>query len=358
VLLLSDALCFAGSPGYLSQASEVTRYIQHNFYDQGAGLYHHSITDKNAEFMWGNGVIFPALVGACRYEPNLYRPIMSRFFKAMDRYWDSKANPPGYEPSPTNGNGHDKYYDDNEWMVITFTEAYELTRDTRYLDRANAALKFSLSGWDDQLGGGIWWHEGHKGDSKNTCSNGPAAFACLRMEKYLPAAQAAADQAAAIKIIKWTTEHLQASDGLYGDNQNVTTEKKNGGKLTYNTALMIRAQLALYRWTGNHQYLLDAQRSAKAGDWFLDKKTKAFRDDIKFAHLMVEADLDLYRTTHEDYLLKRAADNAAFYYQAWKEKPSPELIENAALARILWLMADTESDTGKQFWAKADAVRN
>ncbi|MFO1489929.1 MAG: glycoside hydrolase family 76 protein [Kiritimatiellia bacterium] len=118
--------------------------------------------------MWPNGVMFTALAAAARHEPETYRPVMERFFTALDGYRDAKAKVPGYEPSPVAGGTGDKYYDDNAWMVITLLEAHELTRDNRYRARAEQALRFVLSGWDDQAGGGIWWHEGHKDGAKNT----------------------------------------------------------------------------------------------------------------------------------------------------------------------------------------------
>ena len=68
--------------------------------------------------------------------------------------------------------------------MITFLEAYETNRDPRYLTRADETLKFVLSGWDEESGGGIWWHQGHKDGTKNACSNGPAAVGCLRLAKF------------------------------------------------------------------------------------------------------------------------------------------------------------------------------
>jgi hypothetical protein len=232
-----------------------------------------------------------------------------------------------------------------------------MTREPQYLQRALETLKFVLSGEDDQLGGGIWWHEGHKGGSKNTCSNAPAAFACLRIAKFLPESQAKNAVATAAKIVDWTDDHLEARDGLFMDNEVVATEKKNGGKLTYNTALMIRSYLALYRWTGGQNYLQMAKRSAKASDFFMDSKTGAYRDDLKWSNLLMESDLELYRFTHDSYLLARAKANADHAYKIWKQNPSDELIENASVARMLWLMADSESTVGQQFWAKADLVK-
>ena len=71
---------------------------------------------------------------------------------------------------------------------------------------------------------------------------------------------------------------------------------------------------------------------------------------------MVEADLELYRTTKEEYLLKRAKENADAYYENWKAKPPDDMISNAAIARVLWLMAETETDDGRAFWQGADKV--
>jgi uncharacterized protein YyaL (SSP411 family) len=175
--------------------------------------------------------------------------------------------------------------------------------------------------------------------------------------EFQPPAEAKATVVMAVKIVDWTDSHLMARDGLFMDNEVVATEKKNGGKLTYNTALMIRSYLGLYRWTGEQKYLQLAKRSAKASDFFLDSRTGAYRDDIKWAHLMVEADLEMYRVTHEPYLLARAKRNADHAYQVWKKNPPEGLIENASIARLLWLMADSESTVGQQFWAKADRIK-
>ena len=129
-------------------------------------------------------VMFSNLVAAARSEPATYGPRLKKYFAALDGYWDPKVKIPGYEAAPTHGNGNDKYYDDNAWLVITFLEAYETNRDPRYLTRADETLKFVLSGWDEESGGGIWWHQRHKDGTKNACANGPAAVGCLRLAKF------------------------------------------------------------------------------------------------------------------------------------------------------------------------------
>jgi uncharacterized protein YyaL (SSP411 family) len=339
---------------YETAARGVMDRVQADFYLPEDGLYARSLNDRHVEFMWGNGVMFTALLGAARHDPQTYSPILEKFFKAMDRYWDRLDAVPGYEPLPSRGRGNDKYYDDNAWMVIAFVEAYEMTRQRAYLERAQQAMDFVLSGWDEKRGGGIWWHEGHKDDSKNTCVNAPAAVGCLRLMHHQSPERAKESLAMATTLVDWQDRNLRGDDGLFYDRLFVANGEVNQSKFTYNTALMIRAYLGLYRTTNNQDYLSQAKRSAKASDWFISQRTGAFRDAPKFAHLLVEADLELYRTTQEPYLLQRAVLNADHEYAVWKQRRSSQLIENAAVARTLWLMADMQSDAGLEFWRKMD----
>lgn len=329
-------------------ARTVSASIQEHFYNPDTGLYARGLEDRQPDFMWGNGVMFSALVAAARNEPETYRPVLDRFFDAMDRYWDDKAPIPGYEPAPTAGNGHDKYYDDNEWMVIGFAEAYDVTGERKYLDRANETLAFSLSGWDDRLGGGIWWHEGHKGGAKNTCANAPAAVACLRVARRL---DRDANTAWARRIVAWTNANLRDDDALFFDNKRVEDGRIDRTKYTYNTALMLRANLGLYRATGESAYLDEATRIGAACDAFVKGDSGLYRDSPRFTHLLVEADLELYRTTGDEHALERALRNAEGAWAAWRANPPKQLIEQAAIARMLWLLAEQESEQGRAFWA-------
>ncbi|MEO5915404.1 MAG: glycoside hydrolase family 76 protein [Luteolibacter sp.] len=341
---------------YGKQAAEVTEYLQKNFWDRKTGLYAAAIDKKTPDFMWGSGVMFSALAGATRHDPK-YKSIMRKFFEGMDANWDTKVKIPGYEAAPTAGGGTDKYYDDNAWMVITFLEAYDVTGENHYLKRAGETLDFVMSGWDEQGGGGIWWHQRHLGNGKNTCANAPAAVGCFRISKFSDPKTAEARIADGGKIVKWTTANLRGSNGLFGDSLDVVTGKKNMGQLTYNSALMLRAYLSLYALTGQDVYLDEAEVVGKAADGMLDKSTGAYRDPIKWSHLMVEADIELFRWTKNDRYMKRAKANCDFHYAEWKKSPPSDLIANASLARELWLMADMETDAGRTFLKKSDRLR-
>jgi hypothetical protein len=346
------------APGhYGSEAREVMEHIQKTFWDPKTGVYIKSAKDRTPDYIWRQAAVFSAMVGAARNEPRTYLPLLGKFFHALDIYWDTKVPIPAYEPSPTRGNGHDKYYDDNAWLIITFAEAYQLTGDRAYLTRAQETARFVASGSDAQGGGGIWWHQSHKDGSKNTCANGPAAVGFLYLARLGPRNEADKWITAATNTIEWTRAHLQAVDGLFDDRIIVATGEVKKGKLTYNSALMLRGFLGLYRLTGKTEYLDQANRIGKAAAWFAAKDTGVYRDPLKWSQFMVEADLDLYRATGDDYLLQRARTNADAYYAAWKNEPPADMMSNAGIARILWLLADTETDTGKAFWKAADDAK-
>lgn len=339
-------------PKFVDAARQLTDSIQKFSALEESGLYAQSTEKREPELMWGNGVMFSALVAAARHDPQSYGPQVDRFFEAMNGYWDSKAKIPGYEPARTSGNGNDKYYDDNQWMVITFLEAHELLGDEKYLNRADETLAFPLSGWDDKLGGGIWWHEQHKDGSKNTCSNAPAAVACLLMARERDAEK---NLDWAKSITKWTTEHPQDRDGRFLDNQKVADGKVDKRKYTYNAGLMLRAYLGLWRATGDRRFLTEAQKIGAACGALVDPKSNAYRDGYKFMHLLVEADLELYRATGGGAATARAKRNGEAAWKRWQADPPKETIEQAGIARMLWLLADHETEVGRAFWKKSDA---
>ncbi len=349
----------AAAVDHLARAREVTEEIQRDFWDPQTGRYSEKPGSKDAGSAWSYGVVFSALTGAARQDPLHYQPVLKKAFDAFHAaYWDSKQPLGGYEPFPTNGDGHDKYYDDNEWLVISFLEAHDLTGQPEYARRAADTTKFVLSGWDDTyLHGGIWWHEAHerKNRAKNTCANAPAAVGCLRLARISQPTEARNLVAEARKITDWTVATLQLPNALYADNRDIEGDGINRASLTYNSALMLRAFLGLHRVTGDVSFLRRAQRIAVSAGSLVNRETGVYNDHPKWAHLMVEADLALYRSTGESYLLQRARRQADAYYDRWKTKGPEDLITAASVARTLWLVADTETVAGRAFWQKADA---
>ena len=343
--------------GYRLKAEEATDYIQSHFYEASTRRYRPSVPPVSGElpydFMWGNGVQFSVLTAAAKEDPGKYKAALYDFTDGLSAYWDASAPVPGYEAYCSGPGSEDKYYDDNEWMVLGFLEAYQNTHDAKFLDMARATQNFVLSGWDDKLGGGIYWKLEHK--SKNTCSNAPAAASALRLDQLTGDRE---QGAWALRIQAWTQANLQDKDSLYWDACHIdgTLEKT---KWTYNTALMIRTEVLLYQLRHTEPDLAEAKRMADAGlaRW-TDPATGSLQkteDATRFTHLFCEALLRLYDVTQDVRYLNAVRQQAAFgykyardpnggYWDKWVTKPhkpdeTKTLIENASAARLFWLLA-------------------
>jgi len=81
------------------------------------------------------------------------------------------------EKGKADATGRHNVYDDQQWLVRELLDAYEMTGDKTYLEKAEYLTEYTLDGWDctiDENGnenGGIPWGPGYT--SKHTCSNGP-----------------------------------------------------------------------------------------------------------------------------------------------------------------------------------------
>lgn len=68
-------------------------------------------------------------------------------------------------------------YDDQMWLIRELVEAYHLTGENRYLERAEYLTEYVIDGWDSTLDengrqhGGFTWGPGYV--TKHSCSNGP-----------------------------------------------------------------------------------------------------------------------------------------------------------------------------------------
>lgn len=339
---------------YRQKAEEATDFVQTHFYNAQAKRYHGTYPLKKDglewEFMWGNGVQLGALADAARENPEKYKIALYDFTEGLQTYWDPAVDVPGYNAYCSGPNGTDKYYDDNEWVVLDYVNAYDATKDPKFLTLARETQKFVLSGWDEALGGGIYWKLDRKG--KNTCSNAPAAAAALRL------AQSGGDKDQiewALKIKKWTDSNLQDKDGLYWDGMNLDG-KVEKTKWSYNTAMMIWTDLLLYQLKQDPGGLKEAKRLADAGlaQW-TDPMTGSLHkteDSPLFTHLFCEALLRLYDVCHDVKYLNAVRAEASFatrycrapgggYWEHWKKDARDDrqtLIISAAASRLFWLL--------------------
>lgn len=289
-------------------------------------------------FNWSMGVMLTAHVSMAKLDDR-HRAALDRALALNEKYWNPAAPVAGFDVLPGPPFPNDRYYDDNAWIAMAYTDAYEVTLNPKWLDRAEETLKYVLSGEDDKLGGGVYWREKDK-PSKNTCSNGPTAAAALALYEHRPKPEFLD---AAKRLYAWTQKHLQdPSDKLFWDNLNLEG-KMDKFKWSYNTGLMLRSAKQLARFTKDPKYAEDAKEieASARKKWF--KADGTVDCELQFSHLLFEnfdlksADLD----RAEKALLATAVDG-----RFPKRKNAPELkegrfflIHQASATRMLAIIA-------------------
>lgn len=182
-----------------------------------------------------------------------------RVLAGLEEYSDTLRAPHAYASYIRTAPTSDRFYDDNVWLGIDFTDTYQLTKEKKYLDKAQQIWKFIESGTDSILGDGIYWCEQKKG-SKNTCSNAPGSVFAFKLFK---ATNDSAYFHRGKALYEWTQKNLQDStDYLYFDN--IRLDGKIGkAKFSYNSGQMMQSAALLYQLTNDPAYLSDAQNIAK-----------------------------------------------------------------------------------------------
>ena len=245
----------------------------------------------------------------------------SRVLPGLEEYFDTQRVPNAYSSYIRTAPASDRFYDDNVWLGIDFTDTYQMTQEPKYLDKAQLIWKFIESGTDSILGGGIYWCE-QKKESKNTCSNAPGSVLALKLFK---ATNDSSYFEKGKKLYEWTQRNLQDStDYLYFDN--IRLDGKIGkAKFAYNSGQMMQSAALLYQLTKNPIYLKDAQNIAKeCFNYFFTDFTpatneEAFRmlkkGDIWFTAVMLRGFIELYQTDHNKTYINSFNQNMDY---AWE----------------------------------------
>lgn len=246
--------------------------------------------------------------------------LTAKVLPGLAHYFDTIRSPFAYASYINDAPPSDRFYDDNVWLGIDFTELYLHTSKAEYLEKSKLIWKFIESGTDEKLGGGIYWCEQSK-KSKNTCSNAPGAVYAL---KLFEATKDSSYFNQGKTLYEWTKNTLQdKNDYLYFDNigMNGRVQKR---KYAYNSGQMIQAAALLYKITRKKEYLVDAQNIAQsAHNYFFEdfsaadgNKMKLLKKgDIWFTAIMFRGFVELYHLDKNKTYLQDFEQNLNF---AWK----------------------------------------
>lgn len=317
--------------------------VQH--YKLSNGLYKESHPtqsgDPSISYLWP----FVSLVsGAATLAELDYDVNYAGMSDLYEKYYRTGANGNsiGGYGSSTNGftGGGTRFYDDNAIVGISLMEAYNITKEQRFLERAARIVPFLESGFDSMLGGAIWWNEdeknisGNANSNKPACANGYATLFLLEYYKACPETEKAAVLSFAKNLYKWLFENLRdPADKCYWNDLN-TAGAVNKTKWTYNTGVMIQNGVRLYQITGEQRYLNEAIESAQgAYDFFVKTRnnipftypdhdpwfnTKLLRGYIDLQPYYKNADNYIqayYKFTNYGY--DNARNSSGFFYEDW-----------------------------------------
>ncbi|MBT1687073.1 glycoside hydrolase family 76 protein [Dawidia soli] len=201
-------------------------------------------------------------------------------------------------------------YDDQMWFIREMLEAYKLTGDTKYLEKAEYLTEYVLDGWDCTRNddgterGGITWGPGYI--TKHSCSNGPMVSPLVWLHElykdkddvttrhYVDATDKKTRLTEEVKksdyyldfakkIYAWQKQALlRSSEGVYDDlmggcapnkhelevvdgvsyRKGVACNSPAGPPYSYNSGSMLSGSADLYRVTGEAAYLADAKKLA------------------------------------------------------------------------------------------------
>jgi predicted alpha-1,6-mannanase (GH76 family) len=182
------------------------------------------------------------------------------------------AMPEAYNPKGfLNG-----YYDDEGWWALGWIQAYDVTKNTQYLQAAMDIFTDMKNGSTTPCGGGIWW------DKKHTYVN------AIANELYLSVGAHLANRVSSNKNYyldlatqQWTwfqKSGMINSKNLINDG--LTSACKNNGETvwSYNQGVILGALNELSTATGNKTYLSTATSIANAAITALSDSNKVLHD--------------------------------------------------------------------------------
>lgn len=155
------------------------------------------------------------------------------------------------------------FYDDEGWWALAWIDAFDLTKDARYLAMAKTIFDDMKGAWDDTCGGGTWWKKDRK--YKNAIANELFFEIAVRLHQRTPG------DAGAGSYIDWAEREwawfeqsgMINADHLVNDGLD---ECKNNGQTTwtYNQGVLIGALTELAKETGKSALLDEAEAIANA----------------------------------------------------------------------------------------------
>ncbi len=255
----------AAIPSYASAARSLYATIQSIYAVPGTGLYHElsspTARQRKYSYLWPFSQAMAGInASASALGQTSLTSALSQAQTGLNRYYDSALTPPGFESYVASRGGGTAFFDDNGWTTLDLLRAYYDTNNASFLKVAEADLKFLESGWNPTLPppGGEYFNENRVGRTQT--ATGSFLDAALRL--YL-ATKNPTYLTWARTISTWDRTYMRGLNGIYNDGMS-PTGVVGGTPFTYDTGVVLQADVLWYRATGNPRYLHRAEQLATA----------------------------------------------------------------------------------------------
>lgn len=278
---------FQNKEGYYEHEMKLLqKAIQKNFYDSSSGYYKEVVSPKPGDnpycYLWPLCTLYQAANEMETFDARIN--FMQPLFTVIKDYYDPSAPAPGYASYNMKLKGGDRFYDDNQWIGIAAMDAYTRTGKEDFLHTGKEIYRYMMTGFDTVLNGGLYWQENKK-TSKNTCSNGPGIILAMQLYK---ATKNKTYLDTALLLYNWVNANLKNSSGLYYDNIGIKNKRIGKAVFSYNTGTMLQSNLYLYESTHDEKYLKEAAAIADSSLVFF-YSGQTFRDNYWFNAVLLRA---------------------------------------------------------------------
>ena len=157
-----------------------------------------------------------------------------------------------------------EYYDDEGWWALAWIDAFEWSREEKYLEMAEQIFADMTTGWDETCGGGIWWRKDRH--YKNAIANELFLSVAARLSA------GAREPARRSEYLEWAKREWQwfsasgmiNASGLINDGLNESCRNNGRNTWTYNQGVILGGLSSLAAETGEKPLLERAQAIASA----------------------------------------------------------------------------------------------
>lgn len=327
----------AVDPTLLAWGQNVAQAIDTSLKIPGSSLYAEAAAldgtryggDSGYAYVWPAATQFRVLNSRVQVDPTTYAPVLRGFTNELHtRYWRNGTGANGGYRSGVSS-GATRFYDDNGHLVVSLAEAYRLTGESQYLERAIMTYDFVISGEDDAGGGGIYFSVPDR-SSKDAISTLQGARGALLLYQLTGETHYLDD---ATRLYAWSVTHIQQPNGLFRERFKLTGDNagmSEGATLTNSAGIGLECNLLFFDVTGDPAYLREAQRIGATAKAAYFNGAGALNDEGFWVFELVDAFNDLY--LHD-------------YNPLWV---------NAVAGAMSWLHANREDPNGHygRLWAR------